>query len=230
MKRRIAALADALAAEFALGTLRGPARRRFEELARTDAALSAAKRRWEAALAPLVAGVAPVEPPARVWRAIEERIDRTRGAAPEAQGTAFWRALGLLAGGLATVLLAAFLFLGPAREAEPLFVAVLTAPDSAPRMMVTLRAPGELRVRPIKPWKGIEGKGLELWVMPGEGAPRSLGLVRNDADTRIRIDPADPRMQGAKTLLVSLEPASGSPTGQPTGPVLCSGAVAATRS
>jgi len=82
----------------------------------------------------------------------------------------------------------------------------------------------------VKPWANTEGKSLELWVLPTEGAPRSLGLVSNaSGETLIRIRSSDARMQGATALAVSLEPAGGSPTRAPTGPVLCSGAIAPVR-
>src|SRR5690349_9496948 len=149
MSRRRTDLAEALAAEFALGTLRGRARQRFEALARSDTALAEARRRWESALTPLALDAPPVEPPARVWRAIEDRVGARAGDAGERPG--LWRALGLVAAGLATVLVAALLWLSPGREGEPGFVAMLNAPDAVPRMMVTMQA-GELRVRPLKPW------------------------------------------------------------------------------
>jgi len=228
MRRLIARHAEALAAEFALGTLRGRARQRFESIASSDAALGEARRRWEDAFTPLALDIEPIAPPARVWRAIEQRIAPAQSPSPERAGT-LWRAFGLIAGGLATVLVAAILWFGPGLESEPVFVAVLNAPDAVPRMMVTMSPRGELLVRPLKSWKGIEDKGLELWALPRDGAPRSLGLVRNDDETRIRIDPADARMASATALAVSLEPRTGSPTGRPTGPVLCSGAIAATR-
>ena len=228
MRRRIVDLADALAAEFTLGTLRGRARQRFETLARSETALGEARRRWESALTPLALDTPPVEPPARVWRVIEERIGTREGATGERSGAALWRALGLVAGGLATVLVAALLWFSPAREGEPGFVAMLNAPDAVPRMMVTMQA-GELRVRPLKPWSNVAGRSLELWALPRQGAPRSLGLVSNVDDTRIALDPADPRLRDATALAVSLEPSHGSPTGQPTGPVLCSGAIAAVK-
>ena len=69
-----------------------------------------------------------------------------------------------------------------------------------------------------------------MLALPTEGAPRSLGLVANTGgETLIRIRATDPRMRSAGALAVSLEPAGGSPTRQPTGPVLCSGAIAAAR-
>lgn len=222
MRRLSNAAAHALAAEYALGTLRGRARRRFEALARNDHELAGVMRRWEAELTPLAERVAPVAPPARVWREIEARI-APRGKPAEST----WKGFALIAGGLASVLLVAFLWLAGAPRQDPLFVAVLTAPDAVPRMVVSMHAPDEMRVRMVKPWAGTEGKSLELWVLPKQGAPRSLGLVPNAmGDMVIRVAAGDPRVQGANALAVSLEPAGGSPSGQPTGPVLCSGAVA----
>src|SRR5258708_37042422 len=165
---------EALAAEHALGTLRGGARRRFAELARADGALAAALRRWDEALAPLAEAIRPVEPPARVWRAIEARL---MPASPRSVSP--WRALGLVSAGLASVLLAAFLWIAATPPGEPLFVAVLTAPDAAPRMVVSIERAGVLRARMVKPWKIGADKGLELWALPKDGAPRSLGMIAN---------------------------------------------------
>ena len=211
---------DALASEYVLGTLRGGARRRFEALARADRATAEAVARWEAKLTPLAERVASVEPPARVWKQIEARIG---GAKPESLGV--WRALALLSSGLAAILVVAFLWLSPQREGEP-YVAVLTASDAVPRMVVSLDARGEVYVRMLKPWANVEDKALELWAVPKNGAPRSLGLVRNDRDTRLRLASADARLVALNAFAVSLEPPGGSPTGKPTGPVLCSGAIA----
>ena len=42
----------------------------------------------------------------------------------------------------------------------------------------------------------------------------------------INITAADPRVQGAHALALSLEPQGGSPTGKPTGPVVAKGVIA----
>jgi anti-sigma-K factor RskA len=233
MRKLSAGLANALAAEYVLGTLRGRARERFAAIARADAEVGAIVRRWESGLTPLAERIAPVAAPARVWKAIEARI----GAAPRPEpgvwsSVGFWRSFGLLAGGMASVLVAAFLWVSTGTRGEPMFVAVLTevAPAATPRMVVSMHSPGMLRVRMVKPWKSMEGKSLELWVLPKEGAPRSLGLIANAmGDTMMPIDPADPRVRDANALAISLEPAGGSPTSQPTGPVLCKGMVAPVR-
>src|SRR5947207_4776043 len=94
--------AHRIAAEYVVGTLRGSARRRFEMLARDDARVRAILARWEAGLTPLAERVSAVEPPARVWRAIQDRI---RGQTPFAEKgsdpVSFWRRFGMIAAGLA---------------------------------------------------------------------------------------------------------------------------------
>jgi len=230
MRRLPDDLAHAVAAEYVVGTLRGRARRRFEAIARADARVGAILRRWEAGLVPLARGVPEVAPPARVWRAIEERIGVVPPATRALQATlGFWRSFGLLAGGVASVLLATFLYLSTGPRGDPAFVAVLTAPDSAPRVVVSMHD-DVLRVRMVQPWKAAPGKDLELWALPKEGAPRSLGTIANRmGDTTMVIAAGDARMLGANAFAVSLEPAGGSPTRQPTGPVLCSGVIAPVR-
>jgi len=225
-------LAHRLAAEYALGTLRGRARARFEAIAHADPEVEAICRQWEAAFAPFAERVPAVEPPARVWARIEERI-AARGPRGAWSSLAFWRSFGLLAGGVATVLIAAFLTLsgGGAPRGEPAMVAVLVSPAPAneARMVISVH-PDVVRVRNFRPWKSVEdeGKALELWAIPKEGAPRSLGVVPNvtgDLMMKLRLD--DERLKGAATLALSVEPKGGSPTRQPTGRVLCSGPVAA---
>ena len=53
-------LADALAADYVLGTLRGAARRRFEALLPAHATLRAATQAWQDRLLPLTAAIDPV--------------------------------------------------------------------------------------------------------------------------------------------------------------------------
>lgn len=221
------AATQALAAEYALGTLRGRARQRFERWMRSDAAIAAEAQGWEEALAVLAQDARPVEPPTRVWTQIEARI---APRAPDPARRAFgWRAFGITAAGLASALLAFFAWFATVPQTEPVFVAVLSEHQGGPRMVVSMHAPDELRVRVVKPWRDVAGKSLELWALPSEGAPRSLGLVANGGDTTIRIVASDARVQDVAKLAVSLEPQGGSPTRQPTGPVLCAGEVAAVR-
>ena len=215
-----------LAADYVLGTLRGRARARFERHLRERPEARELVARWEAALTPLARRVPPLEPPARVWRGIEARLAPPAVAA----SPGFWRSLALLSGGVASVLVAAFLWLSSGPRGEPLFVAVLTEANASPRMVLSMHQPDLLRVRMVKPWAGMQKQSLELWAMQGDGVPRSLGLVRNEmVDTMMRIDPRDPRLVGAKAFAITMEPEGGSPTRQPTGSIVCSGPVAPMR-
>ena len=67
---------------------------------------------------------------------------------------------------------------------------------------------------------------LELWAVPPQGAPRSLGLISTNGVTVIARDKLPQRvLESANTsaLAVSVEPPGGSPTGAPTGPVVFAG-------
>ena len=69
------------------------------------------------------------------------------------------------------------------------------------------------------------GRSYELWLITGRSAPpKSLGVVGSDEFTQ-RPLPANVDLETLRsaTYAVSLEPAGGSPTGAPTGPVLFTG-------
>src|SRR5262249_49724262 len=91
--------ADALGAEYVLGTLRGSAGARFERLVHTDPVLAEAVRRWEERLVPLAQELPPVAPPARVWQGILRRTrGDTRGAPAAKPRASIWANLGLWRG------------------------------------------------------------------------------------------------------------------------------------
>ena len=105
---------DQLAASYALGTLRGGARRRFEILARDNATLRAAALIWQSRLASMAELQPEVAPSAAVWKRIENLLSaekqaqalqaaRTAPVAPLAVSTAtgWWSSLGLWRGATA---------------------------------------------------------------------------------------------------------------------------------
>jgi anti-sigma-K factor RskA len=67
-------------------------------------------------------------------------------------------------------------------------------------------------------------RAMELWLIPAGDKPHSLGLIAPGRPVRIEV-PRDlvDRIGANSALAVSLEPPGGSPTGQPTGPVIASG-------
>lgn len=65
-------LLSSLAAEYVLGTLRGAARNRFEAVKVKNAKVQAAVHYWESQLNVMATAIDPVEPPASVWREIQQ--------------------------------------------------------------------------------------------------------------------------------------------------------------
>lgn len=217
------ALAERLAAEYALGTLRGAARARFEHWVAEDGAIARSVDEWQARLGPLAAAVAARPPHERVWRAIERRVAPTEPLRREA----WWRVLALLASGAAAALVVmAVLF--PAQHAQPpagAYVAVLSDARSQKAVLFVNagRHSNELRLRPLDPGIQVSNASLELWALPRGGKPRSLGLVPAGGGVLRLAAAAEQVLRDVPMLAVSLEPVGGSKTGAPTGPVLYSG-------
>lgn len=227
-------LRERLAAEYALGTLRGRARARLRRWLRDDAALERAVAEWEARLSPLAQAVRPVRAPARVWSEIEARLGGAGSAQPRASGwwdrVAFWRPFGILASGAMAALLAVVVLLpaGKPPPVEPMpaaYIAVLSDPKTQRPVLVATAARHDARlsVRALDPAILVSGRSLELWAVPRQGGPRSLGLLEAERATLKLTGNADRALGDIPLLAVSLEPRGGSPTGAPTGPVLYSG-------
>ncbi len=69
-------------------------------------------------------------------------------------------------------------------------------------------------------------RAAELWLLPLQGKPVALGLLTDRGPVVLTLPDAVMQALAAKSsLAVSVEPAGGSPTGQPTGPILAQGAV-----
>jgi anti-sigma-K factor RskA len=210
-------LADRLAAEYVAGSLRGAARRRFETLLPSHPLLREAVAAWQARLLPLTQAVAPVEPPPALWQRIEARI----GAAPARAGLwqrlALWRSLAAF-GGVAAIVLA-LLLVQPLPSPPPIVVVLAATAGAAEGGFVAgVSADGRSVVtKPIVPVALAADRALELWAVPAQGTPTSLGLISEKSASVVRRErlPA-----GTAALAVSLEPPGGSPTGAPTGPVL----------
>ncbi|MBI3716932.1 MAG: anti-sigma factor [Betaproteobacteria bacterium] len=216
-------LRNRIAAEYVLGTLRGGARRRFVEMMSADSGLRAEVERWESHLMPLADRLAPVEAPARVWKKIQARIGPSRQTE-----TGWWTraTVGLASFAAALVLAVALVPYLQRGEEAPVLTAVLEDMGVA-RMIVEQPKSGLLTVRMVKAWKAAPDNSLELWVIAADGSPRSLGLINNaNGDTQLRTAELEQKLAGGLTFALTKEPKGGSSTGQPTGPVLCKGAIA----
>jgi anti-sigma-K factor RskA len=224
-----------LAAEFALGTLSPVELVEALQLMETDPAFAAKVRQWEHHLGPLAAAL-PGEPaPSRVRGQVMKVI---AGDAPSAETVVdfkrraeFWRWTSFGASAVAAAL-AGFIFVKGSQDAAPeqRFVAVLQTEGPGPAFLASIDlAKGSISVRtvgaPPQP-----GKAYELWAVGGgRDKPQSLGVI--DASFRVpagKLGTIDPKVLAETVFAVSLEPPDGSPTGQPTGPVMFTGKLVAT--
>lgn len=235
---------ELLAASYALGTLRGGARRRFETLAREQAPVRAAALVWQGRLSSLTEIEAGVKPDAAVWSRIlnQIEIDKTeqalerqrRTARPLATAPRGWlRSLALwrgaaAAGALATVVAAVVgLNLNDQLRNAPAvrYVAVLSDDAAKASMLVTFDpVRQQLTLQRVGAYQEGGDKSLQLWALPPGGAPQSLGVL--DHAPALRLAASEAAVRAVPALAISLEPAGGAPRGSgPTGPVLFKGAL-----
>ncbi len=222
-------LIERLAAEYVLGTLRGRARARFDRWLADDDAMrrrliQVAVRRWEDRLVHLADEVPSITPSPEVWQQILRRTGATAGATEgPRRARAPWTRWALVAS-VMLVAIAAWLWIGRETQDDWRAVAELRDPARAEALwrIEIDRDRGRLGVVADRPYALTASQVHELWALPGAGrAPVSLGLLPQSGRLERELTAAQrDAIAVAPQLAVSLEPAGGSPTGAPTGPVL----------
>jgi anti-sigma-K factor RskA len=209
---------DRLASEYALGTLRGPARRRFERWRASTAFVDERCRFWEDRLVHLAKNLKPVQPPAHVWAAIQRRLRFTTPTT--ALRRTRWFALAasvVLIAGLASLLY--WRIVPPTRA-----TAVATISAKSGEHLWDLEVFGKtdrLVVRVAKLPARPAGSDYELWALPSGAAPVSLGVLPAAGTSSRTLTSMQVQALALSTqVAVSIEPLGGSPTGQPTGTVI----------
>ena len=223
---------DALAAQYALGTLSLRARRRLADLGRVNSTVGTTLHDWELRLAALAEAVPGIAPAPRVWAGIRRRLGLMTESAPARAPALWWASLslwrGLAFGGFALAFALAVSVFGPRSERpDERIVVMLAGQDAKPVLLVSADRGGRyLTVKAVSPTVVPTDRALELWALPEGKNPLSLGLVPASGIARLPLGaPAGIALQNIPALAVSLEPPGGSPTGKPTGPVLYTGSV-----
>jgi anti-sigma-K factor RskA len=213
---------DVLAGEYVLGTLDEPDAAEVDRALAENETLRAAVEYWQTRLHPLTALAAPAEPNPATWRAIEARIASGLARRGAWHSTAVWRGIAAAAIAVAACLA---LYVGVAPVApSPSYVALLRPPHATAAAWVAVVGKAGLVLRATADNKPAAGRSYELWAIARGGTnPEPLGVIASDGTLSLHAVPA--AVSGGATLAISIEPAGGSPTGKPTGPVVFTGQI-----
>lgn len=204
--------------------------RRERWLRRCGAMARAGRRELDLGdLVPLLEFLPPAPPPVGLLAGIEARVDmlerqRSVAKAQTRQNRTIRRTLfagltGAFVSAAAMTVVVLVDPLGLRKDNEPVLLADL-AGSAGTRVLraETVEDGRYLRLRHVGPPIAAD-RDLELWLIPGGvGVPRSLGLLA--ARGNVTVLPLEHEIRAGDVLALSEEPAGGSPTGGPTGPVL----------
>lgn len=224
------------AGEYVLGLLDGVEEAAFNQQRSSDPALEMEVVRWQGRLAPIDRTAPSIEPSPDLWPRIEadlklapEPARPARAASRVTQALAdAWRSLwiwrGMAFAGLATAaVLAAGLTIALDRaRTQPVMVAVLMTDTNVAAAVVNTFSDGRVELLPLQDIAVPQGRALEIWTLWDRAVgPRSIGLVDRARSTPLRLDnlPLGPN----QLFEITIEPASGSPIGRPTGPIVAKG-------
>lgn len=217
----------ALAGDYVLGLLDDGERASFEAMARNDEELSSLRLALAESMSALddTAGSADYDP--ALWRRIEQRLDgpadnvvplaprrstRARHWLPLAASVVVALGVGYFAGRI-----------DRPSERPAVIAIMLNEGDGRPAVIVEAFADDSVRLVPLENFVAPEGKVLQLWTLPDVATgPVSLGTLSATQDVRL-MGPNLPAPKDGQLYEITLEPAPGSPTGRPTGPILVKG-------
>jgi anti-sigma-K factor RskA len=222
MNYRHPELRRALSADYAIGLMPSAARRRFENLLLDDPTLREEVARWQESLVGLTTSLEPQPVPERVWEQIIARIEPQRLHVPEKRPFWSWMRIAAVACTLLVAVIDGVIY----NRDKPDFNATLVASNQQPALTVQA-FDRYLKVEPVTVARVETGRSLELWAIPADGMPVSLGVIPDDGKGRVELSESQRKLLGSQTTMaITLEPKGGSPSGKPTGPVLYKGQLA----
>jgi anti-sigma-K factor RskA len=220
-----AELLDHLAAAYVLGTLRGPARRRFERLCRSSAAVRMAVQDWETKLMPLAASVPEVTPTAKLWARIAGQL----GHAEAASKSVSWRrflapavsfAFGLV---MAIGVLQFSPGLLPQKEAPPVkvspntglppsYVGLLLDREGRPAILASsLRHGKTVSIKLLQQVTIPAGKTAAVWALAPDTSPVLLGALKGEERRFDMSGTSEELLSKTEQLAVSIQEATVTP-------------------
>ncbi|MEJ5081499.1 anti-sigma factor [Ochrobactrum sp. MYb379] len=184
-------------------------RERFLELDTSITPMTVDERGWETVQNQLSDGSIPLITPARIANDNNFVANRWRFAA--------------LSASAASILLAVGLGWSLTRTIEPVVIAVLLDDNGGVQAIVEDFGNENARVRLLNNVEIPSGKTIQVWTLPSQDmGPVSMGLLEGAQSAELKA-PDLPLPRGEQLYELTLEPAGGSPTGRPTGPILSKG-------
>ncbi|MDN5923432.1 MAG: anti-sigma factor [Xanthomonadales bacterium] len=232
-------------AEYVLGVLDADARTAVELEIRNDPQAAIDIQWWQQRLTPLSEDIAANAPPHYIWARIEDALGQqatiavaTPRPAPRRglwNSLALWRLLGIGASVIAAACLVLAIVVtrppssAPVTTSASYMVARIQQNNGVAGWTATMDIKhARMVVVPATPTAVAGDRSTELWLIPPGQKPVSLGLIAEDHATTVALSPALLAQLGPNALLaVSVEPRGGSPSGQPTGPVVAKGSIGA---
>lgn len=221
---------EALAGEYVLGLMSEPEAEAFERRLAADNALKAAVRDARERFHELDAAAPPAEVPESLWDGIAARLDggnvvafrpsRLAAQLQAVRSATFWKGFAAACVVVAAVLPVSWQAIAPPK---PELIVVLLDNQSKPGAIVEAFADQRIRVVPLERFVVPAGKTLQVWTLPNrETGPVSMGLLHGASAVQLT-GPALPPPRPDQLYEITIEPAGGSPTGRPTGPILAKG-------
>ncbi|GLQ99088.1 anti-sigma factor [Dyella mobilis] len=225
-------------AEYVLGVLDADTRAAVAREMIENAEAATAVARWQRHLIPLADTLPDATPPARVWIRITQSLkwSEARQPAPRRsllESLRLWQWIGVgasvLAAACIVVLIRTMAVPTPQIVANTVMVSSIRQTNGVVGWTATMDlSRKEMIVVSASPTAYTKNRSTQLWLIPRGGKPISVGVFKPNDTNVMSLSPALLSQLGPTAILaVSLEPLGGSPTGQPTGPVVAQGQIGA---
>lgn len=217
---------EQLAIEYAVGSMKGRARKRFEALMETHFYLQAVVNAYENKFATLVELLPDAQPSNQVWNNIEAHI---KASTPQEEKISWWKTnffkqgFGMVA---MAVVVSAVLLLNPMTVTPTSYAAVLESDSNVAMAMTKIqKSDMTLSVDIMKKVNIPDNMELTLWCHPKDGGmPMKMGTISESGKTSIKISKKEWRnMKDVGLLAISIEHKGDSNTMKPTGKILLQG-------
>lgn len=220
---------EQLAIEYAVGSMTGRARKRFEVLMDTHFYLRATVDAYENKFANLVELLPDEKASDRVWNNIEAHI---KTSTPQEEKAAWWKSSFIKQGfGLAVMALivSAVLLFNPMTDHTSVataYSAVLESDSNVPMAVTKIqKSDMKLSIDIMKKVEIADDMELTLWCHPKDGGmPMKMGTISKTGKTEIKISKEEwQNMKDVGLLAISVEHKNGSTINKPTGKVILKG-------